>query len=146
MAVGAQADVMAHAGPATQQVDLAGRTLLPGFMDAQGHFANALQVVGWANIQRPPAGPVTSIAELQQVLREHVGPYPVGKGEWVITYGYDVDGLSDRPALDKADLDALFAENPVMLIHNFNHGAVLNSCGLALAVYGDLVEVPTAIG
>jgi predicted amidohydrolase YtcJ len=51
-----------------------------------GHFANALQVVGWANIQRP---------------------------------------------LDKADLDPLFPDNPVMVLHNSNHGAVLNSCGPA---------------
>ncbi|MFZ9850969.1 MAG: amidohydrolase, partial [Vulcanococcus sp.] len=59
LAVGATASVMAHAGADTQKIDLAGRTLLPGLIDAHGHFANALQVVGWANIQRPPAGPVT---------------------------------------------------------------------------------------
>jgi len=126
---------MAHAGPATRQVDLAGRTLLPGFIDAHGHFANALQLVGWANIQRPPAGPVTSIAGLQQVLREHVARQPVAPGAWVIAYGYDPDGFSDGRPLDKADLDPLFADNPVMVIHNSNHGAVLNSRGLALAGY-----------
>ena len=135
LAVGSRAEVMAHAGPATRQIDLAGRTLLPGFIDAHGHFANALQVVGWANIQRPPAGPVTSIASLQQVLREHVASHPVGPGEWVIAYGYDVDGLADGRQLDKADLDPLFPDNPVMVIHNSNHGAVLNSRALALAGY-----------
>ena len=96
-----------------------------------GHFANALQVVGWANIQRPPAGPVSSIAELQQVLREHVARHPVAKGEWVIAYGYDLDGFSDGRPLDTADLDPLLPENPVMVLHNSNHGAVLNSCGPA---------------
>jgi len=135
VAVGAKAEVMAHVGPAKQQLDLAGRALLPGFIDAHGHFANALQVVGWANIQRPPAGPVTSIADLQQVLREHVERHPASKGEWVIAYGYDPDGFSDGRPLDKADLDVLFPENPVMVIHNSNHGAVLNSAALALAGY-----------
>jgi predicted amidohydrolase YtcJ len=135
LAVGSEAEVMAHRGDATEVVELAGRALLPGFIDAHGHFANALQVVGWANIQRPPAGPVTSIADLQQVLREHVARHPVGPGEWVIAYGYDVDGLSDGRPLDKADLDALFPDNPVMVIHNSNHGAVLNSRALALAGY-----------
>ena len=127
VAVGAKDAVLGHAGPATRQIDMAGRTLLPGFIDAHGHFANALQVVGWANIQRPPAGPVTSIASLQQVLREHVARRPVGKGEWVIAYGYDVDGLSDGRPLDKTDLDAVLPENPVMVLHNSNHGAVLKS-------------------
>jgi predicted amidohydrolase YtcJ len=135
LAVGSKADVMAHAGSDTKQIDLAGRTLLPGFIDAHGHFANALQVVGWANIQRPPAGPVTSIADLQQVLREHVVSHPVATGEWVIAYGYDPDGFSDGRPLDKADLDPLFPDNPVMVIHNSNHGAVLNSAALALAGY-----------
>ena len=135
LAVGSEADVMAHRGDATEVVELVGRALLPGFIDAHGHFANALQVVGWANIQRPPAGPVTSIAHLQQVLREHVAHHPVGPGEWVIAYGYDVDGLTDGRPLDKADLDALFPDNPVMVIHNSNHGAVLNSRALTLAGY-----------
>ena len=143
VAVGSTAEVMAHAGPQTRHVDLQGRTLLPGFIDAHGHFANALQVVGWANIQRPPAGPVTSIASLQQVLREHVASHPVAKGEWVIAYGYDVDGLSDGRPLDKADLDALFPDNPVMVIHNSNHGAVLNSRALAIAGYDASTPDPT---
>lgn len=135
LAVGGTREVMAHAGPGTQQIDLAGRALLPGFIDAHGHFANALQVVGWANIQRPPAGSVTSIASLQQVLREHAARHPVSKGEWLIAYGYDPDGFSDGRPLDKADLDPLFPDNPVMVIHNSNHGAVLNSAALALAGY-----------
>jgi predicted amidohydrolase YtcJ len=143
VAVGSTAEVMAHAGPQTRHVDLQGRTLLPGFIDAHGHFANALQVVGWANIQRPPAGPVTSIAILQQVLREHVASHPVAKGDWVIAYGYDVDGLSDGRPLDKADLDALFPDNPVMVIHNSNHGAVLNSRALAIAGYDASTPDPT---
>jgi predicted amidohydrolase YtcJ len=135
LAVGSEAEVMARRGDGTEVVDLAGRALLPGFIDAHGHFANALQVVDWANIQRPPAGPVASIADLQMVLREHVASHPVAKGEWVIAYGYDPDGFSDGRPLDKADLDALFPDNPVMVIHNSNHGAVLNSRALALAGY-----------
>jgi predicted amidohydrolase YtcJ len=135
LAVGDQSEVMALAGPHTKTIDLQGRTLLPGFIDAHGHFANALQVVTWANIQRPPAGPVSDIAGLQQVLRNHVAEHPVEKGEWVVGYGYDPDGLGDGRPLDKADLDAVLPDNPVMLIHNSNHGAVLNSRGLELAGY-----------
>lgn len=135
LAVGEKASVMALAGPDTRVVDLAGRALLPGFIDAHGHFANALQVVAWANIQRPPAGPVSSIAELQAVLQAHAQQQQLGSGDWVIAYGYDPDGFSDGCPLDKADLDGLFPANPVMVIHNSNHGAVLNSCALALVGY-----------
>ena len=69
------------------------------------------------------------------MLRERLTRHPVVNGEWVIAYGYDPDGFSDGRPLDKADLDPLFPDNPVMVIHNSNHGAVLNSCALALAGY-----------
>jgi predicted amidohydrolase YtcJ len=135
LAVGSEAEVMACRGYGTELVDLAGRTLLPGFLDAHGHFANALQVVNWANIQRPPAGPVTDIASLQQVLREHGARHPLAAGDWLIAYDYDPDGLADGRPLDKADLDPLFPDHPLMVIHNSNHGAVLNSRALALVGY-----------
>ena len=40
LAVGAKADVMKHKGSATKMVDLGGKTLLPGFIDAHGHVFN----------------------------------------------------------------------------------------------------------
>jgi predicted amidohydrolase YtcJ len=110
-------------------IDLRGHTLLPGFIDAHGHFANALQIVQWANVSGVPAGPVTCIAEILRVLGEHVAAHPVQPGDWIIGYGYDVSNLSDGRQLSRDDLDPLFPHNPVMLIHSSNHGAVLNSAG-----------------
>lgn len=135
LAVGDAAAVRALAGPATRIVDLGGRTLLPAFIDAHGHFANALQVVTWANIQRPPAGPVTDIASLQRVLTAHAARLELKSGQWLVAYGYDPEGLADGRPLDKSDLDPLFPDNPVLLIHNSNHGAMLNSRALALVGY-----------
>ena len=135
LAVGDAAAVLPLAGPATRVVDLGGHTLLPGFIDAHGHFANALQVVAWANIQRPPAGPVTDIATLRRVLTDQASGTGLQPGQWLIAYGYDPDGLADGRPLDKSDLDPLFPDNPVLLIHNSNHGAMLNSRALALVGY-----------
>ncbi|MEB3317875.1 MAG: amidohydrolase [Cyanobacteriota bacterium] len=135
LAVGDAATVLPLAGPATRIVDLEGRTLLPGFIDAHGHFANALQVVAWANIQRPPAGPVTDIASLCAVLTDQATRTGLTPGQWLIAYGYDPDGLADGRSLDRSDLDPLFPDNPVMLIHNSNHGAMLNSRALAFVGY-----------
>ena len=134
-AVGSEAEVMAVAGPSTRIIDLHGHTLLPGFIDAHGHFGNALMVVDWVNIQRPPAGPVTDIAGLQQALRQHLETHPLQPGQWLVGYGYDPDGLADGRGLDRADIDPLTPDNPVMLIHNSNHGAVLNSRAMALVGY-----------
>jgi predicted amidohydrolase YtcJ len=135
LAVGDAAAVLPLACPATRMVDLGGRCLLPGFIDAHGHFVNALQVVAWANIQRPPAGPVSDIATLQAVLTAHATGAGLKPGQWLVAYGYDPDGLADGRPLDKSDLDPLFPDNPVLLIHNSNHGAMLNSRALSLMGY-----------
>ncbi|MEN8243194.1 MAG: amidohydrolase family protein [Chloroflexota bacterium] len=40
LAVGSNSDIIAYAGPNTTQVDLEGRTLMPGFVDAHSHIFN----------------------------------------------------------------------------------------------------------
>lgn len=144
LAAGDEAEVMATAGADTQVVALNGRALMPSFIDAHGHFANALQIVKWANVSGVPAGPVTCIADILQVLREHVAAHPVKPGEWIIGYGYDVSNLSDGRQLSRDDLDPLFPGNPVLLIHSSNHGAVLNSA--AFAVVGITASTPDPAG
>jgi predicted amidohydrolase YtcJ len=135
LALGEEEPVRQRAGADARVVDLGGACLLPGFIDAHGHFANALQVVGWANIQRPPAGPVRDIPSLLAVLRDHAQRQPLAPGDWLVAYGYDPDGLAEKRGVDRDDLDPLFPQNPLLLIHNSNHGAVLNSCALALVGY-----------
>ena len=61
-----------------------------------------------------------------------------------MAYGYDPDGLADGRPLDKSDLDPLFPDNPVLLIHNSNHGAMLNSRALALLGYDASTPDPAA--
>jgi predicted amidohydrolase YtcJ len=132
LAAGSEAEVKAAAGEGAELIDLAGRTLMPSFIDAHGHFANAPQIVKWANVSGVPAGPVTCIADILRVVSEHVAAHPVKPGEWIIGYGYDVSNLSDGRQLSRDDLDPLFPDNPVMLIHSSNHGALLNSAGFAV--------------
>jgi predicted amidohydrolase YtcJ len=131
LAAGDEAGVMATAGEGTDVIDLGGRTLMPSFIDAHGHFANAPQIVKWVNVSGVPAGPVTCIADILRVLGVHVAAHPVMAGEWIIGYGYDVTNLSDGRQISRDDLDPLFPDNPVMLIHSSNHGAVLNSAAFA---------------
>ena len=56
-ALGAASDIRAEwQGPGTRLLDLQGKALLPGFIDAHGHFMNAPRIVNWANVSLPPAG------------------------------------------------------------------------------------------
>ena len=142
LAVGDEADVMGTRGERTEVVDLGGRTLMPSFIDAHGHFANATQIVKWANVSGVPAGPVTSIADIQRVLVEFATANAVAPGEWVVGYGYDMSNLSDGRQCTRDDLDAALPDNPVILIHSSNHGAVLNSRGFAAVGYDATTPTP----
>lgn len=142
LAVGSEAEVMQTKGAGTEVVDLGGHTLLPSFLDAHGHFMNALQIVQWANVSSPPVGPVTSIADIIPVLKEHVARLGIKPGEWIIGYGYDPTVLSDGREATRDDLDPHFPDNPVLLIHVSNHGALLNSKAFAEVGMDETTETP----
>ena len=46
-----------YKGQTTTLVDLAGKTLLPAFLDAHSHYFNSLTVANQVNVYAPPAGP-----------------------------------------------------------------------------------------
>ncbi len=131
IAAGQKEYVMRSKEDHTVLENLAGKTLMPAFIDAHGHFMNAPQIVNWANVSGPPVGPVTRIADIIQVLQEHVAKLGIEPGEWIIGYGYDRSNLAEGRELLTSELDPFFPDNPVMLIHSSNHGAVLNSAAFA---------------
>lgn len=142
LAAGSEREVMATADDQTRVVDLAGNTLMPSFIDAHGHFMNAPQVVKWANVQGVPAGPVTSVEDVVAALQAHVRKLGLQPGEWVIGYGYDRSSLAERRELTVDDLDPFFPDNPVLLIHSSNHGAVLNTAAFREVGYDENTETP----
>jgi predicted amidohydrolase YtcJ len=55
LAVGSRAGtVRAHRGTATRVVDLAGKTLLPAFLDAHSHYFSSLTVANQVNVHAIP--------------------------------------------------------------------------------------------
>lgn len=131
IATGQKEYVMRTKTDDTRLVDLEGKTLMPSFIDAHGHFMNSLQIVKWANVSGLPVGPVTQVDDIIRVLQAHVEKHGLKKGEWIIGYGYDRASLAEGRDLTCDDLDPYFPDNPIMLIHVSNHGAVLNSAGFA---------------
>lgn len=134
VAVGARADVeKAHQGAATRVVDLAGRTLVPGFVDGHLHFLGlGSQAVG-ANLLAPPDGPVNTIDDLVAQLQEFAKGPDVGRTGWIFGMGYDDALLGRHPTRD--DLDRVSKDVPVIAVHISAHFSVMNSAGLAKAGY-----------
>jgi hypothetical protein len=137
LAVGTRDEVMAHKGPDTRVFDLAGRTMLPGFVDAHGHvFMGGLQALS-ANLLAPPDGEVTDIASLQQTLREWLAANAaaVEEADLIVGFGYDNAQLAELRHPTRDELDAVSNEVPVVIIHQSGHLAVLNSKGLEVVGY-----------
>jgi predicted amidohydrolase YtcJ len=135
LAVGARADVLKHRGGDTRMIDLEGRTLLPGFIDAHGHvFNTGLQALA-ANLLADPDGTVNDIAALQQALRGWAKRHPerLARTGWIIGFGYDDAQLKERRHPTRDDLDAVSETTPVIAIHQSGHLAAINSRGLEAA-------------
>lgn len=125
-------------------VDLAGKTLLPGFLDPHSHYINALTVANQVNVFAPPAGPGKDVPAILEELRKFRDSKKLAAGELVMAYGYDDTAMPGGRLLNRDDLDSLFPNNPVMVGHVSLHGAVLNSA--ALKKYGVSAATPTPPG
>jgi hypothetical protein len=144
VAVGSEADVMRHKGPATEVTDLAGKTLVPGFIDGHSHFCALVDVQTQALCASPPAGPCMNVADVIGQLKKIQARRDLGPGKFVMGFGYDPDLLAEKRAPTKQELDAAFPDNPVILVHVSGHGAMLNS--KALAAYSITAATPTPPG
>jgi len=121
-------------------VDLDGHALLPGFVDAHGHYPGAGLDAVAAVLSSPPVGPVTSIAGLQAALQRRVEE--TGEGDWVTGFGYDDTLLAERRHPTRADLDAVSTRHPVVAIHVSGHLAAVNSAALVKLGIGDDAKDP----
>ena len=134
VAVGSTASVMKLKGPQTQMIDLKGRALLPGFVDAHGHMmGGGIQALS-ANLLAPPDGKVTDMASLQATLREWMAANDaaVKKVNLVIGFGYDNASLAERRHPTRDDLDAVSRDVPILLVHQSGHLAAVNSKALEI--------------
>ena len=134
VAVGSRGEVLPLAAPATRMLDLDGRTLVPGFIDAHGHAYSCGTQSLASNLRAAPDGDVTDIASLQATLRRWAARREGGDGPaWIHGVGYDDSQLAERRHPDRDDLDAVSADLPVTVIHQSGHLAAANSRALARA-------------
>ncbi|MGH9459391.1 MAG: amidohydrolase [Thermoanaerobaculia bacterium] len=136
-AVGSNAEIRALAGPATRRVDLAGATVVPGFIDAHSHPA----VAGRLHLRFVDTD-LRSIAAIQAAIRERAAK--TAPGEWVLAFKYDDTKTAEGRFLTRDDLDAATTEHPVYVEHRGGHSAYVNS--LALERAGVTEETPDPAG
>lgn len=127
LAVGGADIVEKFRGPQTRDVDLDGKTLLPGFIDPHSHYINSISVANQVNVFAPPAGPGADVDAIVAELRKFRDARKIPEGEMIMAYGYDDTLMPGGRTLHREDLDVDFGNNPVLVGHVSMHGAVLNS-------------------
>ncbi len=128
VAVGSNADILPVAGAGTHKIDLAFKTVLPGFNDAHAH-----PVASGVEHLHKVACDKNSIEKIQTALHERAQQTP--PGQWVLGFLYD-DGKTPRP-LSRHDLDQAVPDRPVLVQHRGGHTAFVNSMALQLAQVTD---------
>jgi predicted amidohydrolase YtcJ len=131
LAVGDRAAIESrNKGATTRVVNLAGKTLLPGFVDAHSHYFSSLSVANQVNVYAPPAGPGKDPASIVAELVKFRDKNKVPKGTLIQAYGYDENVMPNGRLLNRDDLDKALPDNPVLVGHVSMHGAVMNSAAL----------------
>ena len=108
LAVGSDEDVRNLATAGTRVVDLGGKTVLPGFIDAHSHPAAA----GLRHLKRVDCD-LRSIADIQAAIRARAEKTPAG--EWVLGFKYDDTKTREGRPLTRQDLDAAAPAHPVFV-------------------------------
>jgi predicted amidohydrolase YtcJ len=127
-AVGTAASVARMTGPRTEVIDLAGRMVLPGFIDAHVHASG-----GGLERQQCDLSQAHSPADYLAIVRAYRDAHP--DVEWITGGGWAMDVFPGGvPA--RADLDRVVPDRPVFLANRDHHGAWVNSRALALAGIG----------
>jgi predicted amidohydrolase YtcJ len=121
---------MTWKGEKTIVTDLAGKALLPGFIDAYGHLGQYALSLGVADLRPPPIANVGSIVQLQQTLTEFKTQHNISDTAWLGGNGYDDTLLEEKRHPTRDDLDKVSTTQPIATMHISGHLAVVNSKGL----------------
>jgi predicted amidohydrolase YtcJ len=135
LAVGSNDDVRHLSKPGTRQLDIGGKTVVPGFIDAHTHPSYAgIRHLRWVDCD------LRSIAAIQNAIRERAAKTPAG--DWVIGFKYDDTKTTEGRRLMREDLDAAAPEHPVFIEHRGGHTAYVNSLALKRTEVTDATADP----
>jgi predicted amidohydrolase YtcJ len=131
--VGSKVDAMKQKVDGTVMKDLAGKTLMPGFIDGHAHGQQfGTQAIG-ANLLAPPDGEVNTIDDLVAKLKTFSASPDVKLTGWIFGVGYDDALLGRHPT--REDLDKVSTTVPVMATHISGHFMAVNTLGLKMIGY-----------
>ena len=136
LVAGSTAEVRSRVGPATRTHDLAGRTVVPGFVDAHLHAAS----LGRSLREVDLVGTASYEAVIARVV-EQARTLPAGA--WITGRGWDQNDWPVKQFPDHAALSAAVPDHPVYLRRIDGHAALVNATVLqATGIGATTVDPP----
>jgi len=124
---GSPAELLHLVGPETRVVDLDGRCLVPGLIDAHSHIVGQGFLLTAIDCKHG----VASIDDIIARVRAAAAGRP--PGQWILGRGYDQNKLREGRHPDRGDLDRAAPDHPVVLTRTCGHIAACNSLALKMA-------------
>jgi predicted amidohydrolase YtcJ len=136
IAVGTNEEILAHESERSTIINLDGRSILPGFIDAHAHLE--LYGTNKLGVNGKEAG---SIKDLLVKLKEKANTTP--KGKWIRGWGYNQNHYEEGRHLTRWDLDQVSTEHPIIVVRTCGHISCVNSKALELAGIDSQAEDPS---
>ena len=125
-AVGGDEAILALAGEGTKTIDLGGKTVIPGIVDAHTHLRGVAGNVGMLQITH-----ADSVNQVLQIIREHATTVP--EGQWIQTAtGWQPTNFAEKRMPTRLELDDAAPQHPVFVKKGYQ-SAVVNSLALEMA-------------
>ncbi len=127
VAVGDDAEMRALLGPDGRAIDLEGRAVVPGLIDAHVHFGWHSVAAAQRRLDLDNAPKAKAVAQVASRARE------LPPGRWILGGGWNQNVWPDPVMPTAADLDAVAPDHPVALQSKSYHATWANSRALELA-------------
>ena len=128
VAAGATAEVSKMVGSDTQVVHLAGRTVIPGFVDPHNHFSfTTFQPVS-VDCSVPPHVSINGVLDAIGAAAKSAPP-----GQWIWGWGFNARAMKGHRRITRKQLDEVAPDNPVTIEDSSVHAAYANTPALRLA-------------
>ena len=134
-AVGNNQEIQALATGRTKKIDLGGKTVVPGFIDAHSHPGSS----GLQHLREVDCD-LRSIKDILSAIRQRAAQ--TLKGNWVLGFKYDDTKTSEGRLVNIGDLTEVAPEHPVRIQHRGGHTIYVNSVAMKLAGVTDTTPDP----
>lgn len=134
-ALGSLKKVKSLVGESAQTIDLKGKSLLPGFIDAHGHM-----VYFGKNLLDADLFGAKNIPSLVETMKQQAKDVP--DGAWIVGFGYGIRVLSEGRHPTAQELDAISMDKPVLIVDKSGHHGAMNTALMKLLKLDETTKDP----